>query len=98
VCLVQDGFYHPVLFFLVISIKNFETIRSLMMGDKNDKRSASQRNIKDAKLQDINVIGYEGPLFSTFNVSRSGLNGEATLESPELSRPINEPAEKYKPH
>lgn len=62
------------------------------------KKGITLANIKNAKLQDINVTGNEGPLISIFNVSGRGLNGAATIDSPKLPEPINVPAEKYKLH
>lgn len=62
------------------------------------KKGISLANIKNAKLKDINVTGFEGPLLSVYNVSGSGIDGAAKLDAPKISDPIAAPAEKFKLH
>jgi hypothetical protein len=62
------------------------------------KRGISLANIKGAKLEDIRVTGYEGPLLSTYNGTGSGLKGTAALEPPKTGEPIGAPGEKYRIH
>jgi polygalacturonase len=62
------------------------------------KKGIVLANIKNAKLENINVAGYTGPLLSTYNVSGSGLNNAVALEAPKLSDPIAAPSEKYRLH
>jgi polygalacturonase len=52
-------------------------------------------NIKKAKLSDINVTGYSGPLLSIYNVSGSGLDGAASIEAPKIAEMIVVPAQPY---
>jgi hypothetical protein len=53
-------------------------------------------NIKNAKLQDIRVTGYSGPLLSTYSVTGSGLDGASTIDPPKLAEDIPAPAQPYK--
>ena len=62
------------------------------------RKGISLANIKGAKLQDINVTGYEGPLVSTYNVSGTGVNGAARLDAPKIGEIIAAPAEMYRLH
>ena len=60
------------------------------------KKGIALANVKNAKLQNINVTGYEGTLVSIYNVDGSGLNGAAKLVAPAIPDPIALPKEKYK--
>ncbi|HEY4063183.1 MAG TPA: glycoside hydrolase family 28 protein [Puia sp.] len=53
-------------------------------------------NIKNAKLKDISVTGYSGPLLSTYNVTGSGLDGAYTIDPPKVAEDIPVPAQPYK--
>ncbi|OUJ71360.1 glycoside hydrolase family 28 protein [Hymenobacter crusticola] len=53
-------------------------------------------NVKKAKLRDINVTGFTGPLLGLSNVTGSGLEGATTIESPKLPDPVPTPAQPYK--
>jgi polygalacturonase len=45
-------------------------------------------HIKNAKLSNINVTGFTGPLLTTYNVTGSGLNGAAQGTAPKYIDPI----------
>lgn len=64
----------------------------------NCRKGISLANINSAKLKDIRVTGYEGPLLSVYNVSGSGIDGAAKLDAPKVAEPINAPAGKYQLH
>ncbi|RYY71522.1 MAG: glycoside hydrolase family 28 protein [Chitinophagaceae bacterium] len=51
-------------------------------------KGISLANIKNARLKNINVTGYEGPLLSIHNVQGSGLEGAVEIEGPKLPPPI----------
>ena len=53
-------------------------------------------NIKKAKLRDIKVTGFTGPLLSISNVTGSGLEGATTIEPPKLPDPVLAPAQPYR--
>ncbi len=59
------------------------------------KQGISLANIKDAKLADINVTGFTGPLLRTYNVSGKGLGGAVAMDAPKPPAAIGEPAMKY---
>lgn len=46
-------------------------------------------NIKNAKLSDIKVKGYTGPLLSINNVTGKGLDGAITIDAPKVPEPIS---------
>lgn len=50
-------------------------------------------NIKNAKIKNIYVSGYEGSLLGTYNVSGEGINEAVDINAPEVEPPIpeNEP-------
>jgi polygalacturonase len=52
-------------------------------------------NIKNAKIENIKVTGYSGPLLSIYNVTGQGLEGAATLKAPKIREPILPPAQPY---
>jgi hypothetical protein len=62
------------------------------------KKGVTLANIKNAKLKDINVTGYEGPLLSIYNVEGRGFDGSAKLDAPKVPEPINSPVKKFKLH
>jgi polygalacturonase len=59
------------------------------------KQGISLANIRDAKLTDINVTGYTGPLLRTYNVSGKGLDGSMAIEAPKVPAAIAEPTVRY---
>jgi polygalacturonase len=58
-------------------------------------KGISLANIRNAKLRDINVTGYAGPLVGVHNVTGSGLKGAAAIEAPKLPEPVPAPAVPY---
>ncbi|HJQ32456.1 MAG TPA: glycosyl hydrolase family 28 protein [Pyrinomonadaceae bacterium] len=58
-------------------------------------KGISLANIRNAKLRDINVNGYTGPLLGVYNVTGSGLKGAAAIEAPKLPEPVPAPAVPY---
>jgi polygalacturonase len=62
------------------------------------KKGISLANIKNARLQDIHVTGYDGPLVSVYNVSGSGIDEAAKIDPPKLPDSIPSPNEPYKLH
>jgi polygalacturonase len=62
------------------------------------KKGIALANIKNAKLKNINVTGYEGPLLSIYNVEGRGIDGAAKIDAPKVPEPINSPVEKFKLH
>jgi polygalacturonase len=61
-------------------------------------KGISLANIKNAKLSNIKVTGFEGPLLSTYNVTGTGLTGATKLEAAKIPDPILPPATPYKLH
>ena len=59
-------------------------------------KGISLANIKKAKLRDIKVTGFSGPLLSTSNVTGTGLDGAVAAEPPKLPDPVLAPAQPYK--
>jgi hypothetical protein len=55
----------------------------------------SLANIKHAKLRDIRVTGYRGPLLRVHNVTGTGLEGAAVLEKTPDSEAIPASAQPY---
>jgi polygalacturonase len=62
------------------------------------KKGISLANIKHAKLRNVSVTGYSGPLLSTYNVSGSGLEGAVAMDAPKLPEPVVAPAQPFKLH
>ncbi|HWI91369.1 MAG TPA: glycoside hydrolase family 28 protein [Flavisolibacter sp.] len=62
------------------------------------KKGIVLANIKNAKLKDVKVTGYEGPLLSIYNVEGRGFDGSAKLDAPKVPEPINSPVKKFKLH
>jgi polygalacturonase len=58
-------------------------------------KGISLANVRDAKLRDIRVTGYTGPLVGVHNVTGSGLKGAAAIEAPKLPEPVRAPALPY---
>jgi polygalacturonase len=61
-------------------------------------KGISLANIKNARIKDINVTGYTGPLISINNVTGKGLNGAATIDAPKVLEIIVAPKEPYQLH
>jgi polygalacturonase len=61
-------------------------------------KGISLANIKNAKLSNIKVTGFEGPLLSTYNVTGTGLTGATKLEAAKTPDPIPTPATSYTLH
>jgi len=61
-------------------------------------KGISLANIKNAKLSNIKVTGFEGPLLSTYNVTGTGLTGATKLEAAKTPDPILPPATPYLLH
>jgi hypothetical protein len=61
-------------------------------------KGISLANIKNAKLRNITVTGFSGPLLSTNNVTGVGLEGAVNIDSPKISDAIMPPAQSYKLH
>jgi polygalacturonase len=59
-------------------------------------KGISLANIKKAKLRDIKVTGFSGPLLSTSNVTGTGLDGAVAAEPPKLPDPVLAPAQPYR--
>jgi polygalacturonase len=55
-------------------------------------------NVKNAKIGDIKVTGFTGPLLSIANVTGTGLDGAATIEPPKVPDPVPAPATPYLLH
>lgn len=62
------------------------------------RQGISLANIKNAKLFNINVSGYAGPLLHTHNVSGKGLDGAAAMDAPKMQEMIAAPAVPYRLH
>jgi polygalacturonase len=60
------------------------------------KKGIFLANIKNAKIKNINLTGYTGPLISAYNVTGSGLDGAATLDAPKLPDAVPEPKQPYR--
>ena len=58
-------------------------------------RGISLANIRDARIRDIKVTGYAGPLLSINNVTGTGLKGAVTIDPPKLPDPVPVPAQPY---
>lgn len=55
-------------------------------------------NVKDAVFRNINVTGYTGALFNTYNSTGTGIKDAAKIEGPKVPDDIPAPAEPYKLH
>ena len=55
-------------------------------------------NVKDAVFRNINVTGYTGSLFNTYNSTGIGIKDAAKIEGPKIPDDIPTPAEPYKLH
>jgi polygalacturonase len=59
-------------------------------------KGISLANISKAKLRDIKVMGFSGPLLSTSNVTGSGLAGAVAIDPPKLPAVVAMPVQPYK--
>jgi polygalacturonase len=55
-------------------------------------------NITNARIKDVKVTGFQGPLLSIHNVTGKGLDGAVQVDGPKVPDPILPPAEPYKLH
>jgi len=55
-------------------------------------------NIKKAKLSNLKVTGYSGPLLSINNVTGTGLTGAVTIDPPKLPAPVTATTQPYQLH
>jgi polygalacturonase len=61
-------------------------------------KGISLANIKNAKLSNINVTGYSGPLLGINNVTGTGLQDAVHIESPKTPEAIPAPVNTYRLH
>jgi polygalacturonase len=61
-------------------------------------KGISLANIKNARIKNINVTGFTGPLININNVTGKGLNGAATIDAPKLPEPVVVPKQPYQLH
>ncbi|MES2332669.1 MAG: glycoside hydrolase family 28 protein [Bacteroidota bacterium] len=61
-------------------------------------KGISLANIKNAKLANINITGYAGPLLSIHNVTGSGLSGAVNIDQPKIQEAVPVPAQPYQLH
>jgi polygalacturonase len=59
-------------------------------------KGISLANVRGAKLRDINVTGYSGPLIGVHNVTGSGLKGAVAIPAPQLPAPVPTPTRPYR--
>lgn len=59
------------------------------------KKGISLANIRRARLRNIDVSGYTGPLLSIHNVTGKGLEGAAAIEGPKVPAEIAAPQQAY---
>jgi polygalacturonase len=62
------------------------------------KKGILLANIKKAKIKDIKVTGYSGPLISINNVTGTGLEGAATIDPPKVPDAVVARAQPYQLH
>ncbi|MFT3843972.1 MAG: glycosyl hydrolase family 28 protein [Lacibacter sp.] len=58
-------------------------------------KGISLANIQNAKLKNLDVSGFTGPLLGTYNVSGKGLEGAVAIDAPKVPDAIIAPAVKY---
>jgi len=58
-------------------------------------KGISLANIRNARIRDIKVTGYNGPLLDINNVTGTGLKGAAQIDPPKLPDPIPVPNQPY---
>ena len=58
-------------------------------------KGISLANIQNAKLKNLDVTGFTGPLLGTYNVSGKGLEGAVVIDAPKVPDAIIAPAVKY---
>lgn len=61
-------------------------------------KGISLANIINARIANVNVTGFQGPLLSIHNVTGKGLQGAVQIDGPKIPDPIQPPAEPYKLH
>jgi polygalacturonase len=61
-------------------------------------KGISLANVTDARIANVNVTGFQGPLLSIHNVTGKGLQGAVQIEGPKVPDPIQPAAEPYKLH
>ncbi len=59
-------------------------------------KGISLTNIKNARIKNISVTGYAGPLLGIYQVTGSGLEAAVQIEGPKIQAPITAPAEPYR--
>lgn len=59
------------------------------------KKGISLANIKKARIRNVNVTGYTGPLISISNVTGTGLEGAAAIDAPKIAEPVPVPKQPY---
>jgi len=59
-------------------------------------KGISLAHVRNARLRDIKVTGYTGPLVGVHNVTGSGLKGAAAVEAPKLPEPVPATATPYR--
>ena len=59
-------------------------------------KGISLAHVRGAKLRDIKVKGYTGPLIGIHNVTGSGLKGAAAIPAPQLPEPVPAPVRPYR--
>jgi hypothetical protein len=55
-------------------------------------------NVKNARISNIKVTGFAGPLLNINNVTGVGLAGAVQIDAPKLPDPIVAPEKPYTPH
>jgi polygalacturonase len=61
-------------------------------------KGISLANITNARIANVNVTGFQGPLLSIHNVTGKGLEGAVQIDGPKLADAIQPTAEPYKLH
>jgi polygalacturonase len=59
-------------------------------------KGISLANIRNARIEDIKVTGYTGPLIGINKVTGKGLTGAATIDPPKVPEPVPGPANPYR--
>src|SRR5580658_210369 len=59
-------------------------------------KGISLANIRNARIEDIKVTGYTGPLIGINQVTGKGLTGAATIDPPKVPEPVPGPANPYR--
>ncbi|HEX3572588.1 MAG TPA: hypothetical protein VHU44_17350 [Acidobacteriaceae bacterium] len=61
-------------------------------------KGISLANVTNARIANVNVTGFQGPLLSIHNVTGKGLQGAVQIDGPKVPEPIQPAAEPYKLH